>query len=670
MLQTDAEKPEADLTGQAPPRFNYDFSRTPLHPAEAGVIQSKLSINKPGDEYEQEADRVAEQVMTAPTHSPINGIPPRIQRLTAQPPGQIETAHTSLDQALTGLGRPLEPAIRQDMEQRFGYDFSHVRVHTGSAAAQSALEVNAHAYTVGHNIVFGAGQFVPGTQDGRRLIAHELTHVVQQRKGIGERIQRAPDGAPTVPAKALEPLEAVAQRIARLAIGPSSTAVNLKGGPGKVISVVRNMRTGQIYVGLNTGTPAKVTTTIEAEIEAQKRRIAAGDVRVVHTATDAVGGHAEVNALNSAIVEEQAALGHVMTADEIAATFEMHNVWLSGKRQLTTAARCEHCASITRGVKVTQSLFRAEGGVSGEINVPLRGKAVLSGGKAVEAETIHGEIPAPKPVVKPTTTLPESAPKTVPEVKIPGGPSVAESTVKLAVTEIALNVLLFAVTYYLNKWHAEKQARKFQSDLKGLLPEINARLKNKEAEIVEKEKAFPLVYGNITIVYTHDKYEPEDYNEGSMRIQDVAVSHQNYQTPEKLIKIHSPLEGNDPSYSLTFSVPLFEEQTAEKGASSLVHNYRQVRGNLTDPAYKVRLSAVITLYKLAKQDPSLETLVVRDLLGMLQDEDALVREAAAVFLSRLKAKIAIQYIREIIPIASDEKQKELIQRFLHELEQG
>ena len=66
------------------------------------------------------------------------------------------------------------------MGQRFGHDFSRVRVHSGGAAEQSARDVNANAYTVGHNIVFGAGRFAPGTHEGRRLIAHELTHVVQQ----------------------------------------------------------------------------------------------------------------------------------------------------------------------------------------------------------------------------------------------------------------------------------------------------------------------------------------------------------------------------------------------------------------------------------------------------------------------------------------------------------
>jgi hypothetical protein len=66
------------------------------------------------------------------------------------------------------------------MEQRFRYDFSNVRIHTDETAEQSARDVSANAYTVKHNVVFGAGQYAPETQKGRRLIAHELTHVVQQ----------------------------------------------------------------------------------------------------------------------------------------------------------------------------------------------------------------------------------------------------------------------------------------------------------------------------------------------------------------------------------------------------------------------------------------------------------------------------------------------------------
>jgi hypothetical protein len=143
-------------------------------------LQTKLTINEPGDIYEQEADRIADQVMAAPAHPTVGGAPLRIQRSSGQPIGQVGAAPASVDQALTSPGRPLEPALRHDMEQRFGYDFSGVLVHSDAAAEQSARDVNAHAYTAGNKIVFGISHFVPGTHEGRRLIAHELAHVVQQ----------------------------------------------------------------------------------------------------------------------------------------------------------------------------------------------------------------------------------------------------------------------------------------------------------------------------------------------------------------------------------------------------------------------------------------------------------------------------------------------------------
>ena len=144
-------------------------------------LQTKLTIGASNDPLEQEADRVAYQVMAAPAHSPASGAPPHIQRFTGQPSAVAGTTPASVDRVLSGSGSSLEPALRHDMEQRFGHDFSRVRVHSEVAAEQSARDLNAHAYAVGHDIVFGANRFAPGTHDGRRLIAHELAHIVQQR---------------------------------------------------------------------------------------------------------------------------------------------------------------------------------------------------------------------------------------------------------------------------------------------------------------------------------------------------------------------------------------------------------------------------------------------------------------------------------------------------------
>jgi Domain of unknown function (DUF4157) len=153
------------------------------------ALQTKLTVNEPGDTYEQEADRIADWRLAALSHSEV-GAALRIQRFSGQPSGQIDAAPASVDQALASPGIPLDPALRHDMEGRFGHDFSRVRVHTGGAAEKSARDINSHAYTVQNSIVFGAGEYAPGSDSGRRLIAHELTHIVQQFGSTNGAVQR------------------------------------------------------------------------------------------------------------------------------------------------------------------------------------------------------------------------------------------------------------------------------------------------------------------------------------------------------------------------------------------------------------------------------------------------------------------------------------------------
>lgn len=155
-------------------------------------LQRKLAIGASNDVLEQEADRVAEQALSAPAHAVANSSPPRIQRYAAQAPDE-GVAPPSVERTLASGGRPLDRSLQRDMGQRFGHDFSHVRVHTGALAEQSAREVNAQAYTVGHDIVFDSGRFAPGSQEGRKLIAHELAHVVQQGAASPEGLRRGAD---------------------------------------------------------------------------------------------------------------------------------------------------------------------------------------------------------------------------------------------------------------------------------------------------------------------------------------------------------------------------------------------------------------------------------------------------------------------------------------------
>jgi hypothetical protein len=105
-----------------------------------------------------------------------------LEQSLAENEGQEETSPV-LDIVGKGRGQPLDPGLREEMESRIGADFSDVRVHSDSRAAASAAAVSARAYTVGNEVVFGAAAPALDTAEGKRTLAHELTHVVQQRQG-------------------------------------------------------------------------------------------------------------------------------------------------------------------------------------------------------------------------------------------------------------------------------------------------------------------------------------------------------------------------------------------------------------------------------------------------------------------------------------------------------
>lgn len=201
----------------------------------AGLLQPSLRIGPANDVYEREADRVADRVMAAGEHdaatveeprapvvaSPLQRMCPHgedelqrvcteceaeqveeetLQRAAESRPGGADasSALESRVSSLRGRGSPLSPAQRGFFEPRFGHDFSGVRLHTGAAASSAAGLARARAFTVGRDIVFGAGEHHPQTRSGQRLLAHELTHVVQQTPLVARRkplLQRQPMAA-------------------------------------------------------------------------------------------------------------------------------------------------------------------------------------------------------------------------------------------------------------------------------------------------------------------------------------------------------------------------------------------------------------------------------------------------------------------------------------------
>lgn len=209
----------------------------------SGAVQAKLTVNEPGDQCEQEADRVAEQVMrmrepqvleraaipgsSSPTpiqrvcrecEEELSGRPVAIQRmcleceeeLHRQPMEEEQEEETIQTKVISGrtpevapdlqaqinglrsVGQTLPESLRTFFEPRFGYDFSEVRVHTDAASRETAQALNARAFTAGRDIFFNDQEFQPATHTGRRLLAHELAHTVQQAAS------RFPDGQPIV----------------------------------------------------------------------------------------------------------------------------------------------------------------------------------------------------------------------------------------------------------------------------------------------------------------------------------------------------------------------------------------------------------------------------------------------------------------------------------------
>ena len=146
----------------------------------SGVPRAKLQVGQPNDQYEREADQVAENVMRAADGKSTG----------------IHTGHKAVQRQCTdcagerapGSGKALSSALRAYFEPRFGADLGGVRLHTDAQAAASAQALHARAYTWGQDVVFGPGEYKPDTSSGRRLLAHELAHTLQP--DAGRRIRR------------------------------------------------------------------------------------------------------------------------------------------------------------------------------------------------------------------------------------------------------------------------------------------------------------------------------------------------------------------------------------------------------------------------------------------------------------------------------------------------
>ncbi|WP_444439493.1 eCIS core domain-containing protein [Pseudomonas sp. A6] len=162
---------------------------------EQAALQPKLWIGAQDEPLEREADRVAEQVMAAEPPAKVTPASGALARKPATAGPGAGQAPGIVHDVLREPGQPLASEARGFFEPRFGHDFARVRVHADARADASAQAVQARAYTVGHDLVFAAGQYRPQSPEGRQLLAHELTHVLQQGPGLRRKPADKPKAA-------------------------------------------------------------------------------------------------------------------------------------------------------------------------------------------------------------------------------------------------------------------------------------------------------------------------------------------------------------------------------------------------------------------------------------------------------------------------------------------
>lgn len=209
------------------------------------IIQTKLNVGSPGDRYEQEAGRMAEQVINLSETDPWTSVKPIQFRGTSVLP-EFESRIGYFRRG----GHPLPESVRSFFEARFGRDFTRVRIHTDARAVESARSAGAQAFTLGRDIVFGAGQYRPETESGRQLIAHELTHVIQQESHEPMMQFALPSiSAPTIPA--LSSIDSGTRQHLLSLVGTFKRAPSVASGRAAVNAVVawlESVRTVQ-YAG-------------------------------------------------------------------------------------------------------------------------------------------------------------------------------------------------------------------------------------------------------------------------------------------------------------------------------------------------------------------------------------------------------------------------------------
>jgi hypothetical protein len=665
----------AKVNGDAPNRGG-DFSKIPVlapdrrsrtqpsSPLDASpipdAIQAKLIVGEVNDRLEHEADRVADQLMRMPAASAGTRAAPlqvscRLQNTAGSQIGAGE-APNGVYEALRMPGQPLDPESRAYFEPRFGADFSRVRIHTDRGAEESAGAVQARAYTVGQHIVFGSGQYTPRSVHGRRLLAHELTHTLQQEGGLAGVVRRdprhdkghageqamgfgysqekgwifiqGPSGAGghgiTQPG-----FDGIAYNIAadelHILDNKALTADTASSSTALTTNVLKNLDDAITTVRGMQDLPSRIKIL---GLLTRARAAVAGGTRIPRNVKLVITGEAgNVRAVSGRLAGRGLEFRESGTTDQPLAPTSPPARQAQGEID-TSPANAPPPANVKNKPKVMvdSSLEHADhkpptvAKPVTETDVELPGTA--GGGGAAPAPKV--EWPSVEGAVATSTRLgPQASRLTT------AGRFLAEEAPGL-ILQAALMALFPPEVHIHDENYPALSSQKIDPALQRALME--------QADILNKlaaDNAAQSIWATVTVDLD---FSLNATSSGSAEVflQDLRFIGMKITREYLLVegkKFDTPKGGNV-SKTVTYSVPIFGPAT--HGSEEAIRYFRKVRESLTNLADKVRVSAMLSMYKMVNANPFLTNQLIRDLQGMSNDDSSMVRDVAAHLLSHLK----------------------------------
>ena len=595
-------------------------------------------------------------------------------------------------------GEPLETGARRMAAQRFRHDFGNVRVHRGPKADAAALAVGAPAFTLGRHIVARDGATDPATAEGQAILVHELTHIVQQAAFDDRDLAGAPvlDAAHSSEQQACagtatpSPLAAPAIQRAppRIAISKQHIEIDLtnsawrqtlqfEGGQTQIVYVLRDATTGELlkvgkttvgeiadrfgeYVAAGNKWSRKLAADVwtirarsKTNVEAFEKEMRAGlestGARLPWDNTRVPGKGPRLGRPGQGIpdTKPQTETQFIDEAEQLRVKHADPNIpkrrGMSSKEKARLQAT-EDKAAADAVAKVAQDAGQATSqqpsaktevkpGGEGPPPKPVQVDKKPSPPPASDAKTVSGESSAVQPKVETPPVGEGGGGATRIGVEASrfrtAGRFLAEEAPGLLL-QLGL-MLLFPPQVHIHKDNYDDLHKK------KIDPALQRALTQQEAAFNKLAADDPTQSIWATVTVQSDFWiDATSGGDLEVTLQDLqfirmTLSHEYLLVEGKKFDL---AKGRHASRTVTYSVPIYGPAT--HGSEEPIRNYRKIRESLTDEAYKVRMSAILAMYRIADANPFLKNQLIRDLQGVSNDDNDVVRNLAARLLSRVK----------------------------------